>query len=217
MSSTLLLGSILAASVSTPACVAHPPVLVGVLMDVSAVAVRTDFSLAQIEAMRKRTSGTDRHPTLGFYGHRFGYTVEVEPMHADNSPCVSSVQVRVHIVLSERVIEIGKDLATNPCLYSVAEAHYRRHADADDRAASQYSQTIALVLRTSQLLPDQDDYAFDKVEPRQIEQLVRTAIDATLVPYDATRVAAQISVDTKTEAVKMATSCSAPPPRAGHT
>lgn len=216
MSGTLLLGSIVAAGLSAGPCQSPPPVLVAVLMDVSAVATRTDFTLAQIEAMRKQAGGIDRHPTLGFYGHRFGYTVEVKPVRSGDSACVGVVQVSVHMALSERVIEIGKDLTNNSCRYSVAEAHYRRHADADDQMAKQYSQAIVPALQATPLLPSQKDYAFDAINPQQIEQSVRTAIDATLVPYDAARAAAQIGVDTKNEAVKMATNCALPMPHDQH-
>lgn len=217
MGSILLLGSILAAGAPATACPAPPPVYVAVLMDVAAVATRTDFTLAQIEAMRQRAGGVDRHPTLGFYGHRFGYTVEVKPVRADDNNCVGSVQVSVHVVLSDRVIEIGRDLLDNPCLYGVAEAHYRRHASADDLMLRQYAQAIAPAVKAAQLVPPQPDFAIDKVDRHAIEQLVRSTIDATLVPYDAARKAAQASVDTRTEAVKMATTCTTLSPRDRHT
>ena len=50
------LSSILVA-VPAAACPTPPPVLVAVLMDDSAVATRTDFSLAQLAAMRQQTGG----------------------------------------------------------------------------------------------------------------------------------------------------------------
>jgi hypothetical protein len=53
----------------------------------------------------------DRHPTLGFYGHRFGYTVQIDLEHAAGSACVKSVQIGVKMALTQRVMEIGKDLA----------------------------------------------------------------------------------------------------------
>jgi hypothetical protein len=197
-------------------CPTPPPVYVAVLLDDAAVQTRTDFNLAQIEAMRQQTGGVDRHPTLGFYGHRFGYTVKVELDHAADNPCVKSVQVGVRMVLSQRVIEIGQELTRNPCLYSIAEAHYKRHAAADDLVFGEYAKLVAPTLRAAQLLPHEDDYVLDKLDTGQIEKLVDATIDASLVPYDDARRAAQSAVDSKTEALKMTTGCTVPTLRNGH-
>ncbi len=211
----LLANSLIALPVG--ACPVPPPVYVAVILDDAAVATRTDFSLAQIEAMRQKTGGVDRHPTLGFYGHRFGYTVQVDLARAaDDGPCAASVQVSVHMVLSERVIEIGRELANDPCRFAIAEAHYHRHAAADDAVFAQYAHTIEPALRAAQLVPDQDDYAFDRLDRKQIERLVDASIDTSLVPYDAARQAAQAAVDNKNEALKMTTGCSAQTPHDSH-
>jgi hypothetical protein len=208
------LASILVAA-PTAACPTPPPVLVAVLMDDSTVATRTDFSLAQIAAMRQQTGGVDRHPNLGFYGHRFGYTVKVNFDHTAGAPCVNSVQVNVDIILSQRVIEIGRELTRDPCLFAIAEAHYQRHAAADDLVFGEYAHMIAPALRATQLVPNQSDYAASKLDVTKIEQLVHASIDASLVPYDAARRNAQLAVDSKNEAQKMTTGCTAPAPRDG--
>jgi hypothetical protein len=106
----LILSAVLAAA-PVAACSIPPPVYVAVLLDDEPVQTRTDFNLAQIEAMRQQTGGVDRHPTLGFYGHRFGYTVQIDLEHAAGSACVKSVQIGVKMALTQRVMEIGKDLA----------------------------------------------------------------------------------------------------------
>jgi hypothetical protein len=213
----LLLTSAIRVAVPAIVCPAPPPVYVAVLLDASAVETRTDFTEAQIEAMREQTGGIERHPTLGFYGHRFGYTVNVDLVRAAPEPCAKSVNVSIHMVLSQRVIEIGRELSTNPCLFAVAKAHYERHAIADDQVLRQYAQGLTPALQATQLLPRLDDYAADKLETAQIDQLVHAAIDATLVQYDAARHAAQTAVDSKTEAQKMTSGCTAPAPRDGHT
>lgn len=204
--------------VAAPAavCPVPPPVLVAVLMDDSAVATRTDFSLAQLGAMRQQTGGIDRHPNLGFYGHRFGYTVKVDLDHAAGELCINSVHVEVHMILSQRVIEIGRELTKDPCLFAVAAAHYQRHAAADDVVFGEYARMIAPALRAAELLPNQKDYAAGKLDTGKIDQLVHASIDASLVPYDAARQAAQRSVDSTTEAQKMTTGCTMPTPRDGH-
>jgi hypothetical protein len=213
----LLLFSTVGVAAPAAACPAPPPVYVAVLLDDAAVETRTDFSLAQIEAMRQQTGGTERHPTLGFYGHRFGYTVKValEPA-TDNSPCAKSVMVSVHMVLSQRIIEIGRELANNPCLFAIAAAHYQLHATVDDGVFNEYAHLVTPALHAVPLVPQQDDYAADKLDTTQIEQLVHASIDASLVPYDAARRAAQLAVDSKTEAQKMTTGCTAPAPHGGH-
>jgi hypothetical protein len=204
-----------AVQVATPvaACVVPPQVYVAVLMDDSAVQTRTDFTLAQLDAMRQETGGVDRHPTFGFYGHRFGYTVQIDIEHAEGSACVGSVKVGVHMVLSQRVIEIAKDLTQNPCLFAIAQAHYLRHAAADNQVFAEYARMIGPALRATQLLPSQADYTVSSLQKADIEKLVRSSVDATLVPYDAARRTAQLSVDTTAEAVKMISGCtsSAPP------
>ncbi len=210
-----VLSSILVA-VPAAACPTPPPVLVAVLMDDSAVATRTDFSLAQLSAMRQQTGGVDRHPNLGFYGHRFGYTVKVKLDHTAGAPCINSVQVDVHMILSQRVIEIGRELTRDPCLFAIAAAHYQRHAAADDVVFGEYAKMIAPALRAAELVPDQKDYAAGKLDTTKIDQLVHASIDASLVTYDAARRVAQRAVDSKTEAQKMTTGCTAPAPRDGH-
>jgi hypothetical protein len=215
-----LLGWLVASTVLTAApgaaCPTPPPVYVAVLLDDAKVQTRTDFTLAQIEAMRQQTGGVDRHPTLGFYGHRFGYTVQIDLDHPAGTPCVQSVKVGVHMVLTQRVIEIGKDLAANPCLYAIAAAHYERHAAADDLVFGEYAKMIAPALRATNLVPTLDDYTFDKLDKAQIEALVHASIDASLVPYDAARRAAQVAVDSKAEAQKMTSGCTAPTAHNGH-
>jgi hypothetical protein len=80
----------------------------------------------------------------------------------------------------------------------------------------EYAKLVAPALRAAQLLPPQDDYAFDKLDTEQIKTPVDASIDASLVPYDDARRAAQNAVDSKTEAQKMTTRCTAPVPRNGH-
>lgn len=216
----LLVSSTVQFATPVAACAVPPQVYVAVLMDDAAVQTRTDFTLAQLDAMRQQAGGVDRHPTLGFYGHRFGYTVQIDIDHAEGSPCVGSVKVGVHMVLSQRVIEIAKDVAANPCLFAIAQAHYLRHAAADNQVFAEYARMIGPALRATQLLPSQDDYTVSTVSQASIEKLVRGSIDATLVPYDTARHTAQLAVDTKAEAVKMISGCTshAPPdtPPRGH-
>jgi hypothetical protein len=208
----------LSAASPAAACPGPPPVYVAVLIDDAAVQTRTDFTLAQIESMRRQVGGPDRHPNLGFYGHRFGYTVDVEPVTLAGGTCVESVKVTVKMALSQRVIEIGKDLLKDPCLFAIAQAHYQRHAAADDVVFSQYMKTIEPTLHAAQLLPPGHDYTIDALDPKAIEARVHVAIDASLVPYDTARSAAQRGVDTRNEAEKMTSGCpSAPSPENRHT
>jgi hypothetical protein len=217
MSSLLALASMLTTGTPAAACPTPPQTYVAVLMDESAVAIRTDFTLAQIAAMRRQVGGVDQHPNLGFYGHRFGYSVEVEPIAGAGKACVVSVRVRVHMVLSQRVIELGRDLLDSPCLLAVAEAHYRRHATADDRAFGQYAKAISPALSAAELLPQATDYAFDTFDPKPVEQRVRATIDTTLEAYKKLRQTAQNSVDSKSEAAKMVSGCAPSGPSSGHT
>lgn len=208
----LLVSSTVQFATPVAACSVPPQVYVAVLMDDAAVQTRTDFTRAQLDAMRQQTGGVDRHPTLGFYGHRFGYTVQIDMEHAEGSPCVGSVKVGVHVVLSQRVIEIAKDLSANPCLLAIAQAHYLRHAAADNQVFAEYARMIGPALRATQLLPNLDDYTVRTLQKADIEKLVHSSVDATLVPYDAARHTAQLAVDSKAEAVKMVSGCTSPAP-----
>jgi hypothetical protein len=207
----LLVSSTVQFATPVAACSVPPQIYVAVLLDDSAVQTRTDLTLAQLNAMRQQAGGVDRHPTLGFYGHRFGYTVQVDIAHAEGSPCVGSVKVGVHMVLSQRVIEIAKDLTDNPCLFAIAQAHYLRHAAADNQVFADYARMVGPALRATQLLPSLDDYTVSALRKADIEKLVHSTVDATLVPYDAARRTAQLAVDTKAEAVKMVSGCTSSP------
>ncbi len=207
----LLMTSTLKFATPVAACSVPPQIYVAVLMDDSAVQTRTDLTLAQLNAMRQQSGGVDRHPTLGFYGHRFGYTVQIDIDHPEGTACVGTVRVGVHMVLSQRVIEIAKDLTANPCLFAIAQAHYQRHAAADNQVFADYQRMIGPTLRATQLLPALDDYTVSSLQKADIEKLVRSSVDATLVSYETARRAAQLAVDTKDEAVKMASGCTSSP------
>lgn len=208
----LLVASKVQFATPVAACSVPPQVYVAVVMDDSAVQTRTDLTLAQLNAMRQQSGGTDRHPTLGFYGHRFGYSVQIDIQHPEGNPCVGMVNIGVHLVLSQRVVEIAKDLTANPCLFAIAQAHYLRHAAADNQVFADYARMIGPALRATQLLPSLDDYTVSSLQKADIEKLVRSSVDATLVPYDAARRTAQLAVDTKAEAVKMIGGCASPAP-----
>lgn len=155
----------------------------------------TDYTLAQINEMAHRTDRSGKHAPLGFYSSDFGYTIS-EPVH-----------LAVTLMLSDRRIQIGKDLLAEPCLYALAREHYRRHAAADDVALSESTPAVEKSLQQVSLPRLQHDATRAGADREKLQVAVRVAVDQTLAQLEAQRANAREAVDTPEEVKKLSGTC----------
>jgi hypothetical protein len=145
--------------------------------------VRNDLNLAQIEELQRNAGADTSHRAPGIYRSSFGYTVDVYPI---GTPCAASVGVTVRLSLSDREIQIARDLARDDCVTHAALAYYARRAEADDAALSKFAARLKSVLQPVGILaPDANLTPADTLQ-NDIEARVRAIVDEELPWYDQT-------------------------------
>ncbi len=116
------------ARAEAPSCAATAERHVVVDQDIGPVTVATDFDLAAIAAMATRLGASFARPPEGFYLGKFAATVTVDPAEAPET-CDAPIAIHVTLHLTGRVIEIGRDLLSQPCRQAAAGgAERRQHA-----------------------------------------------------------------------------------------
>ncbi len=167
------------------------------------VDMSADMTLKQIAELAERTGRVGRHKPLGFYIGDFGYTVNAEIGPRGEADCSEPVHVTVTVMLANRHIEIGKELAAKPCLFSVVRDHYRRHAASDDAVLTEFAQALETALRRVPLPPLGHDPAAADEDRRKMEQIVSSMADDGIKSLDTARANARDGVDTADEIAKM--------------
>ena len=185
------------------ACSGPPRAIFNVVATHGPVDVSADFTLARIAEMADWTKRIAKHPPLGFYIGDFGSTVSIEISVHGEADCSGPVRATVSLTLANRHIEIGKDLAAKPCVFSVVRDHYQRHAASDDAVLTEFAGTLAATLQRLSLPPLAHDPAFIEEDRRKMEQVVTSTIDRRLGSLDAARANARDAVDTAGETEKL--------------
>lgn len=167
------------------------------------VDVSTDLTLAQIAELADRTGRAGKHPPLGFYTGGVGFIVSTDISAGTEADCSKPVHVTVKVMLVNRHIEIGKELAANPCLFSVIRDHYRRHAASDDAIVTEFAWTLGAALQRLPLPSVAHDQALAETDQRRAEKIVTSAIDRRLGFLDTARANAREQVDTDKEVERL--------------
>lgn len=162
---------------------------------------RHDLSLDQIDALRRASGRVPAHRPFGLYAVKVFYTID-----AASSPAASCAPIaRVDLVLSERVIQLARDVAPGACLAAVV-AHYRMHAASNDVAFSRLAERITAVLRApavaAALLAARD--------AGEIQDLVETLVEPEMNAYDREDRSSQAEVDSTGERERLERSCADP-------
>ena len=105
------------------ACAGASQMLFEVVGGHEPVALKTDFSVTQIESRERWMGSGGKHKAVGFYLANVGYAIEVDIRNAKNEPCKGPVLITVFIGLTDRVIQIGRELEKSSCLFSAAATH----------------------------------------------------------------------------------------------
>jgi D-hexose-6-phosphate mutarotase len=168
--------------------------------------VREDYTLADITTLAHQQHRDSSRALLGFYASEFGYTVDLV-LEGDQA-CPRQIESTVTLRLQHRLIEIGREAATNSCMYPVALRHYRRLAEIDEQTVERFgARTAAALTQASSSLKEVHAPRAEDLDAALREQ-IRAVVDAAIVPLHEARQDAQQAVNNATELRQVASSCS---------
>lgn len=207
MSGLTLLATLLPISMASP-CSAPRPAMIDVRAIHEPVAMRADYSLAELADLAALFGQKTDHSPLGFYSGTVADDVVATEIPAPNPACGSSIQLNVSLRLTERRIQIAHDLESAQCRDDAIILHYRNHANADDVVFGTFARTITnrldLLARSDTPLGIPGTGAF--LTP--LRDAARQIIEEALPELKAERAAARASVDTPLEIERLSDACS---------
>lgn len=177
-----------------------------VTMAAEPVTTATNFSLADIAALARGSSGKAGHPPVGFYVSTFGYSIDVF-QGTLSGQCPEQVAVHVSMSISGRHIEIGHELAPKKCVYSAFLGHHRKHADDDVSVVKRYQKKVQSTLweRPPRLLSVQ--HAVTPVDRAEIVRITAETVNTALQGLSEERATAAKRVDTPDEVKRLIDAC----------
>jgi len=176
--------------------------------------VAMNFTLSEIMHLAAQTGWRGNHRPLGFSTAITGYKVAIEADLASERHCLEQIKVLVSVMLTDRQIEIAKDLSQDPNCLFLARHHYILHAASNDAVLTQFAEGLAPVLSRLTFLNLQHDGALPGEDRGHIEQVVRAAIDRVWPSFQAALRTAPNGVDTEDEVANLTQTC---PPAGGVT
>jgi hypothetical protein len=194
---------------SAAACGVSPRADIQVFAEPGPVSVGSTFSLSEIDQLARETGYGGSGPRLGFYIGRFldNISVGLEPDLVTG--CEERVRVEVHMQLSDRHIEVGRELRHRPCLFTAALEHYEKKAQADETAFARYATAFTTTLRSTPL-PTVSlflNQSLDEDARAQIEEWVTVLMNGSVEALHEERNAAQQAVDTPDELERLERAC----------
>lgn len=199
--------SLLSATSPVAACTTTPPRITTSVVSVSAPAlISTDLRLSELADLAKQRGARARHDPLGFYFSQFYYTFQVTAAPGWGE-CAGSVQIAVQMYLTNRQIEIGRELKSDPCAYSRVLAHYERHAAFDQAIMSQYVHKVRSALHDA--IPPVLHHGVRTADVNQgnLDALTQSIIDQALADLTKDREAIGERVDTPEEVSRLQARC----------
>lgn len=205
MKAIFLLATLLLNGTPPPAIPCHPKIAIDIGAIHNPPSVNADFNREQLLDLAQKMHRMGKHMPLGFYFGRFGYTINVH-LVSPRTDCPTGVAIALTMGLFDRHIEIANDIPRGSCLYQTVLAHYRRHADADDRVFSQYALSVERALHNA---PSNEILGNPPAatSAQKIKRSIRSIVEAALTSYNADRGATSNAVDTPHEINQFAHSC----------
>ena len=111
--------------------------------------------------------------------------------------------------LSDRHIEVGRELRHRPCLFTAALEHYEKKAQADETALARYATAFMTTLRSAPLptVRLSSNQSLDEGARAQIEEWMTVLVNESLEALHEDRNAAQQAVDTPDELKRLERAC----------
>lgn len=190
------------------ACKRQPDLLVVVVAAHEPVVVGTNFSLGELKQLASRNGLRGKHNPFGFYISKFGYAISVDILEPILGGCEGTVRIRVDMALTERRIEIGREVGEDACLFPTVLEHYSRHAAFDDNVVSRFVQRTKIALSRAPTPPLQGGAQSIEDDRSHIRDFAEEIVQQGLPAFRAERDAAAEEVDTPAELQKLAEGCS---------
>ena len=189
------------------ACAGTVEAEVDILTGHGRVVTGTNFSLSELRAMATRSGRQGKHDPMGFYFAGFLYELSVDLDTRSSNGCLALARVTVRASLTDRHIEIGRDLVNNACLFSLAHDHYERHAAADDVALARFASDLKQTSRNVLFPVLGGDVASVEEDRHRIDQAISPIIEQHLEKLGEARNRARDDVDSPEEVERLSTTC----------
>ncbi len=175
------------------------------------VLVKESFSLAKIEELAKDLKRSTKHPIFGFYFSGIGYkaTVKSSPIDTGDAQAVCSPSTRIHvsILADDRTIELAQELRNTPCLLSLYEAHYRKHALFDDALIEQVANDVYASLDKALGSSGPAEKTVNPNEEMLVRQKLQQVIGPIIVEANKSRRSMAAQADTPAEIEHLKHAC----------
>jgi hypothetical protein len=196
----------LAVARAANACETPPDLHIEVTTRFEAAPVRSDYTLADIVALARQQHRDADRALLGFYASEFGYTIDLLP--EGDPACPTLIEATVTFRLQHRLIEIGREAATNSCVYPGALRHYQRLAEVDEQTVEHFGpSTAATLVQASPTLKQTYAPHAEDLDTALRDQ-IRAVVDAAIAPLHGARQDAQQAVNNSSELKQLASACS---------
>ena len=196
-----------AAILMAVSCPAVTPLRVEVVTAIETPIVGIVMTTDQIRALRERSGATARHEVYGFYIAGIGYVMAPFIDRRPDASCGKSVSIRFAIKLFDRHIEVGRDMQRDSCRFAAIVAHYKRHAEADERFFGDYVRAVTAALEGVKIPPLSSDGELIDSDMAKINQAIRLVVEPVLEGMDSARKAAIATVDSPGEIQRLEGAC----------
>jgi hypothetical protein len=202
LASILVMGTLLVPQLAWSACQQTRGIAVAVSTENAEIAVRTDYSLADLAQLAGKISQNPPHRVLGFYANSIGFRLHAPTPDPDDC---GDVLVEVQLVATRRVIELASNI--DRCLFDAALRHYRHHAELQARALEQSGSALRSAL--SQFVADalSSDESLKFGPGTALEKRTRAFVDQWLDSFQKTTPSLQAEGDTAEELEALGSAC----------
>jgi hypothetical protein len=187
-------------------CATPPHGKVVVLAGIDAWDIHPTVDTAELNRMAKETGLGGAHPAYGIYLSTIAYAVTTEIGNAAQDVCQGPVDIRVTMRLTNRHIEIAKDIPEGSCRFARISVHYRHHAEADEAVFQRYVLKLTATLGETKMAALIGTAGPDDA-PARITAAIDAMIEPVLTSMDAARSTARKAVDTPGEVEKLEAPC----------
>lgn len=190
------------------ACKRKPNLLVVIVAAHEPVDVGTDLSLGELGQLASRIGLRGKQKLFGFYFSQFGYAVSVDISEPILGDCKQTIRIRVDMVLTERRIEIGREVREHACLFPLILEHYSRYAAFDDDVVTRFVEWAKVAISTRPMLPLQGNARSIEKDRKRIRDFAEAIVEQGLPAFRAERNSAAEVVDTQSELQRLEEGCS---------
>ncbi len=191
-------------------CAEPPRIASGVTALHGEVVESEAFTLAEIQEMARRSGQALAHPPLGFYIAGFGHGYDVRTVveaSPDGARCGTLTTVTVQLVLTDRAVVLARDLREHGCDREAVARHYRKHAEADDKAVSEGVQVLNNALSAAWPIIRERLHLSGAPDEADLRAVMEPLIARPMVAVEQGRAAAPAKVDTAEEVLALTSAC----------